>query len=150
MKYITTATEDAVKDLYYKMGLVDPDHSVDDIAQRLGIQLFYLRKPSFASHGCIYLDPTIPEKRRKEVFSHELGHILYHSGIQLFMTESYRRMQEWQADNFALHFAVPTFMLKEIELLDWNQAINSVVTTFNVTPNFAAKRLEHYEKQIQG
>src|SRR5699024_576158 len=110
----------------------------------------YFRKPPFVSRGCIYLDPAIPRKKRKEVFSHELEHILFHSGVQLFMTESFRRMQEWQANNFALHFAVPTFMLRELVLRERNQAIDTIATTFHVTHNFAAKRLNHYEKQIQG
>ncbi|HLS08140.1 MULTISPECIES: ImmA/IrrE family metallo-endopeptidase [Lentibacillus] len=150
MNYVSTLIEDTVEELYLKMGIVDPDHSIEDIAQRLGIQLYYFRKPPFVSRGCIYLDPAIPLEKRKEVFSHELAHILYHSGVQLFMTESFRLLQESQADNFALHFAVPTFMLRELVLSERNQAITSIASTFHVTHNFAAKRLNHYEKQIEG
>lgn len=67
------------------------------------------------------------------------------------MPKAFRLKQEYQARNFALHFCIPTFMLRKINLpSERNHAIAVIADTFEVTNSFAAARLDHYEKQIDG
>ncbi|MGY0692665.1 ImmA/IrrE family metallo-endopeptidase [Virgibacillus sp. FSP13] len=151
MKYVMTPLEDLIKKLYQKIGVTDPDHPIDDIALRLDIDLIYLKHFPCSSRGCIVLDPRLSAEKLKEIFGHELAHVLYHVGIQLIMPEMFRQMQEYQARNFALHFCIPTFMLQQINFPEYRcQAISVVAETFGVTNEFAAERLKHYENQITG
>ncbi|MGG3452037.1 ImmA/IrrE family metallo-endopeptidase [Domibacillus aminovorans] len=57
-------------------------------------------------------------------------------------------MQEWQANSFALHFCIPTFMLGKLELTDHRQAAIAIIAqTFDVEYGFAEERLEHWLRQ---
>lgn len=54
-------------------------------------------------------------------------------------------MQEWQANSFALHFCIPTFMLETIELTDHKQAATAIIVqTFGVEYEFAEEQLERW------
>ncbi len=150
MKYVMTPLEDLVQQLYQRIDVCQPDHSIDDIADRLDIELCYLQTASFSSRGCVVLDPRLSPEKQKEVFGHELAHVLFHVGIQLIMPESFRLLQEYQARNFALHFCVPTFMLLNQKLYkERAQSVDLIAKTYSVTHEFADLRLAHYERQIK-
>lgn len=150
MKYITTYLEDSVQKLYQKMDVKDPNHSIIDIANRLEIYISFCILP-FSIPRNIILDPLLSKEKQKEVFAHELGHRLNHAGLQTDIPDEFRRLQEYQAINFALHFCIPTFMLLKIDMPRYrNQAIQMIAETFGVTCEFSKKRLNHFEKQIQG
>ncbi|OAH60915.1 hypothetical protein AWH49_14685 [Domibacillus aminovorans] len=54
-------------------------------------------------------------------------------------------MQEWQANSFALHFCIPTFMLEKLELTDHKQAAIAIIAqTLSVEYGFAEERLERW------
>jgi len=151
MNYTKTLLEDAVEKLYKKLEITDPNHPIDDVARKLNIELHYFEKFPFAMRGTITLDPRLPKKKQKEVFAHELAHVMYHVGIQIIMPESFREKQEYQARNFAFHFCIPTFMMKQMDLhKDRYRAVEEIADTFGVTNKFADERLIHYEKQING
>ncbi|GIN59997.1 hypothetical protein J8TS2_43160 [Lederbergia ruris] len=57
--------------------------------------------------------------------------------------------QEWKANNFALHFCVPTFILIKYEIANIPEGIPFITKTFNVTQKFAQKRLIHFRNQLQ-
>ncbi|MFC2948579.1 ImmA/IrrE family metallo-endopeptidase [Virgibacillus sediminis] len=147
----STPLEDAIEELYLKLGVVDPDHPIDDVAERAGITLCYFKNPPFTMRGVINLDPRHSKEKQKEIFGHELCHALFHTGIQLIMPDAFRLKQEYQARNFAFHFCVPTFMLKDIKLpRHRNKAIYKISQIFEVTPVFAEERLIRYERQLIG
>ncbi|WP_010532472.1 ImmA/IrrE family metallo-endopeptidase [Lentibacillus jeotgali] len=151
MNYITTPLEDHVANMYYKIGISEPDSSIEEIARRLGIVLLYRKKPSFSMEGVITLNPFTSKEVRKITFAHELYHTLYHVGTQIDMPHLFRQLQEWQATNFAYHFCVPTFMLQKLKLPAYrSEAITFIAETFCVTNQFAKERLTIYEKQIIG
>lgn len=151
MRYTNTMLEDLVQDLYSKIRIADPNHSIDEIARRLRINLFYFRSPSFSTEKFISINPYLSPEKQKEVFAHELAHVLYHVGVQFNMPELFRLKQEFQAKNFSLHFCIPTFMLKKIEIPgDRNCAVLLLAETFGVTEKFASERLEKYERQSLG
>jgi len=150
MRYITTPLEDSIQELYRRIGIKKPKHSIEDVAARIGISIYYQKIP-LSTEGIIFINPSLSVEQQREVFAHELGHVLHHVGVQLGMPEDFLHMQEAKAQNFALHFTVPTFMLLELNLPKYrNQAINMIADIFGVTYCFADERLLHYERQIIG
>lgn len=150
MKYYMTNLEKIVKQIYDRIGVDETDVPIDEIANRLGISLFYY-DVSFSVNGSIFIDRRLTKRKQKEVFSHELCHCLYHVGNQLDMPDLYRQYQENKADNFAMHFSVPTFMLQKINFSNNRYvAAAEISDIFCVTKELAFKRLEHYQNQLFG
>lgn len=84
-------------------------------------------------------------KYRVGRFCHELAHILYHAGDQMKLPTEFIQYQEYKANNFALHAAIPTFMLLNMNLPnDYYQAVALLQKTFKVSLTFACKRLNHF------
>ena len=64
---------------------------------------------------------------------------------------TFREYQEWQAEQFASHFCVPTFMLNQIKLPQLrSEAVGLNLNTFNVHPMFANERLDKWLKSNTG
>ncbi|WP_373290650.1 ImmA/IrrE family metallo-endopeptidase [Oceanobacillus neutriphilus] len=83
-------------------------------------------------------------------FAHELCHVLLQYGNQIInLNNLYIQYQEWKANNFALHFCVPTFMLLEYKINTTNEAINIIKNKFYVTDKIAKKRVIHFENQLE-
>ncbi|WP_174616458.1 ImmA/IrrE family metallo-endopeptidase [Virgibacillus ihumii] len=114
------------------------------IAKKLNINIVY-RESNFSfsiENDIILVKSTIQQEWQN--FCHELGHRLRHVGQQLKMHYLFRDLQEYQAENFAYHFCVPTFMLEKIE----NLTAYKIAILFNVEYEFASKRLEMYERKV--
>src|SRR5699024_12610101 len=77
-------------------------------------------------------------------FGHELCHVLWHAGRQENISDSFCSYQEGQADNFAYHLCIPTFMLCRLKGVSTYEVMN----LFNVEYGFASKRLEMYRNKI--
>jgi hypothetical protein len=156
MTYILTPLEHEIEKMYLSLGIYQPDQiELCDIAAKLNIWVHFepVRSRALDNAGLhsIIIDSRISESKQWEDFGHELNHILHHGGCQLNMPESFREFQEIKANNFALHFCVPTFMILDSGLpYTWNEAILFVMDTYNVTEKFARKRLEHFNKQVIG
>ncbi len=156
MNYQMTSLEKYISELYKNIGITKP-HQIDIkvITSKLGIELTYSKYESqyidCLQVTTINLQVNKTIKEQWEDFAHELAHSLLHFGNQMLLPKTFREKQEWQANNFALHFCVPTFMLLEFELPQFrNQAIGFISKKFGVTLEFAEKRLEHYENQVYG
>jgi Zn-dependent peptidase ImmA (M78 family) len=156
MKYVLTPLEEEIENMYLSWGIHQPDQiELFAIADKLDI---WIHIADFPSQACerdgllsIILDIYKSEKEHWEDFGHELAHILFHAGNQLEMPDSLSRFQEVKANNFALQFCVPTFMLLNLVLPPtWNEAVFFIMDTFNVTEDFAQKKLMHFERQILG
>ena len=122
-------------------------------AERLGIELHLVdgfnRAVTKSGRSFIFLDRSATDIKRWELFGHEVGHLYLHGGNQKKMNLREVRRQEWEADQFALLFCVPTFMLRQIPLeQDFRLATEQVVELFPVTPSFAQARLSLYKKQL--
>lgn len=150
MTYLMTNLEKNIESLYKSIGMPEPGVSIDELAERLGVELIY-GSLSFSADGIICIDRSLSNKKAREVFAHELCHSLYHVGNQLNMYELFREYQEYKAENFAMHFCIPTFMLLKIKLPKYkNIAAGYIAEIFDVTNEFALKRLEHYHSQLMG
>ncbi|NGP45734.1 ImmA/IrrE family metallo-endopeptidase [Bacillaceae bacterium SIJ1] len=150
MYYTTSHLEDFVKALYDEMNIKTPDQlDARMIAYILGLRLVFEPHDSAFYFNTIWIDSRLSEADRWEKLGHELGHALRHAGNQMVMPKSWVDYQELDANRFAFHFCVPTFMLREVRLpYSLDEAIAIVAKTFNVTPGFAAKRLAHYEQKL--
>lgn len=152
--YQTTVLEDWIESLYKHLGISHPDEiDMDYIAEELNIWLYYMEMTSRAieKNGMysMIIDSRITRPEQWEDFGHEVCHPLRHAGNQFILPESMTQLQEYQAKNFAYHFCIPTFMLLKLSLpSDRNQAIGYVAKIFNVTTNFAEKRLILFERQM--
>lgn len=142
--------EDFISKLYKTIDICTPEQLVStNIAEKLSIGLYYWDEKSQATitnnKGFIFLDITMLSNFEWETFCHELCHLLLHAGDQTQLPSSFVEYQERKANNFALHAAVPTFMLKEMDLPNnYFASVRLLQETFKVSFTFACKRLDHY------
>ncbi|WP_242272364.1 ImmA/IrrE family metallo-endopeptidase [Bacillus cereus group sp. BfR-BA-01538] len=153
-QYYTTQTEDYIEKLYKSLSIFIPEQlNMITIAQNLNIWLHFA---PFGSRAIYRKDlPSIVIDNRKvshhqwEDFGHELCHILFHVGNQLYVPKMFLDYQEAKARNFMLHFCIPTFMLRKLDLPETKkEAIYFISKTFNVSFKVAKQRLTHYENQL--
>ena len=148
-----THLEDYIKKIYTSIGINKPEQLKRySIASELGITLYTFNGASEGvySNGrqYIFLNRNLTSEEQWQEFGHELCHVLRHAGNQKKMSRLFIEYQEWQADNFALHFCVPTFMLRAMSLpRDRKQAIWEIQMAFNVTYEFAKIRLEKFSQK---
>lgn len=154
MKYITSLLEDWIEDFYKNIDIYHPRQlDLLDIASRLGLYIHFENFSSRVYAGEIIIDSRLSPEKQWEDFGHELCHLVRQEGNQLLlMNNSLLDIQEAKAENFALHFCVPTFMLLNFEISNYvnlKDGIKFISERFNVTQSFAQKRLSHFRNQIQ-
>jgi Zn-dependent peptidase ImmA (M78 family) len=146
LAYRTTGLEDWVSTFYMRMGVTTPGLICEEqIASFLRI---YLKKKPIPSsfhvigrYQDIVIDSREPFERHREIFFHELCHILRHSGIQTIMPSSFRELQEWDAQHFTQYAAIPYHMIKFIPIND-RDVIKQMSDMFKVTPELCEARLD--------
>ena len=147
--YCSSHLEDVVFNLYKSLNIKHPNElNLRLITKRLKMKMFYYDDSTAILYKYgrfhVFINENIPIFEQWPEFSHELGHSIVNYGDQWYMPFPYRRLQEWQANNFAYHFCVPTFMLRELK----ETSIQSISETFNVDYAFASKRLEMYQNKF--
>ncbi|MDM5333397.1 ImmA/IrrE family metallo-endopeptidase [Ureibacillus composti] len=147
--YCTSHTEDYVKEMYFKLGVLNPEQlDFLNIGNKLGIKVFYWKEHSQAvflrDYAYIFLNQYLNNQQKWQDFCHELGHVLLHSGNQKQMTKSFIEYQESKANQFMYHACVPSFMLDQLSIDLTRESINLVQQLFNVEYNFALQRLTQY------
>lgn len=151
--YLTTALEDWVTSFYLRMRIFTPKQIIESqIASKNEIFLKLARMPSkydvIGRFKCITIDNRLDKLKQREVFFHELCHILRHSGRQGMMPEAFRELQEWDARNFIRYAAIPNHMLRFIDFND-SFVVEQMVDTFKVTPELCTERLLQIEGRIK-
>lgn len=132
-----------VYNLYKSIQIGHPEQlEIKSIASKLGISVLY-GSLSFSFNNVIVLEKT-NEQMEWQTFGHEICHVLRHAGNQLNMHPLFVQLQEWQADYFAYHFCVPTFMLMQLKEV----TIDVIANNFNVEYEFALKRLEMFKNKL--
>jgi len=154
MSYTYSHLEDFIHKVYRDIDVLCPNQlNLYAIADALDIGLYPICDISqalrFEGRDYIFLNNDLTGPERFEVFGHELGHLLTHVGNQASMPQEFQAYQEWQADLFALHFCMPTFMLQELRIPnDGNRAIYKTSKIFGVTYEFAENRLDMYKMKL--
>jgi hypothetical protein len=151
-KYTTTALEDWVTNFYRQLGMVQPRQIKEDLIIR-HFRIYLHRKPRPAFHEVIgnYLGITVDSREIKEIqremFFHELCHLLRHSGIQGMMPEAFRELQEWDARRFTLCAAIPYHMLSFIDF-EQDNVVAETAAIYKVTEELAEERLEQIKRRM--
>lgn len=152
--YNTTQIEDYIQKLYQSLSIFIPEQiDMLTIAHKLNIWLHFAPFGSRAicidNLPSIIIDNRIMGYQQWEDFGHELCHVLFHVGNQIYIPKLFLEYQEAKANNFMLHFCIPTFMLRSLDLPETKKAaIYLIAKTFNVSYHIAERRLSHYENQI--
>lgn len=141
--FIYTHLESYIRDLYKMLSINDPRQlDIEKIASMLNINVYYGTSNYRVGNNVILKKST--KQREWQMFAHELCHCLRHVGNQLNMHYLFVDLQEYQADHFAYHFCVPTFMLANLREV----SVDIITRLFNVEYDFALRRLEMYQSKI--
>ena len=114
------------------------------LAKRLNLNIYYGRTGLRLDNNIVIIKSN--KQKEWQLFGHEVGHYLRHTGNHLAMHSLFMDMQEYQATHFAYHFCIPTFMLHEISEF----SVYNVMNLFNVEYGFASRRLEMYQSKFMG
>ncbi|MGR6338425.1 ImmA/IrrE family metallo-endopeptidase [Priestia megaterium] len=150
MNYQTSLLEDWIYQFYKQIGIYSPDQlDFPVIADCLGIKLEFWEVSSRLYKRKMIIDSRLTLQEQWQDFAHEICHKLRHYGNHMTMPEMFLELQEFQANHFALHFCVPTFMLKNLNFQkSRKETLYLIAITFGVTYEFAEKRLVIYENRV--
>jgi Zn-dependent peptidase ImmA (M78 family) len=143
-----------VSRLYRSIGITVPeDIEEKKIARMLGIHLSYSDKRCYAidegKFKLININNNLDPHTQREVFFHELCHILRHAGFQYkIMPTSFRELQEWDANHFIRYAAIPFHML---HYFDWKSPtlITDLSIAFKVSEEVCQYRVEHIRRNFE-
>ncbi|MCP1124601.1 ImmA/IrrE family metallo-endopeptidase [Bacillus sp. 3103sda1] len=151
--YQTTLLEDWITAFYRNLGIWKPsDLCIDKIAHQCNIILLKETVESYYITNdymqMIVIDSRLCKEKQREVFFHELCHVLRHAGMQGMMPPAFRELQEWDAVHFTKYAAIPAHMLQYIRL-EKDTIVADMSEMFGVTPELCKKRLAHIHNKIQ-
>lgn len=151
--YTTSALEDWVSNFYLRMKMYNPKQiKIETIARVYDIFIHRKSMPSFYEVVGRYRGITIDNREgaavQREIFFHELCHLLRHAGVQSMMPAAFRELQEHDARNFTRYAAIPFHMLKFIDIED-PYVIDQMVSLFKVTPELCMERLLQIQNRTQ-
>ncbi|USK40142.1 peptidase [Cytobacillus firmus] len=151
--YPTTALEDWVTDFYSRLGIVKPEHIKEEIIARK-CEIYIHRKPRSSFYEIvgryrgITVDNRVLPSIQREMFFHELSHILRHAGNQLMMPKAFKELQERDSYHFTRYAAIPHHMIHFIDLED-PYVIDQMTSLFKVTPELCIERLMQIQKRMK-
>jgi Zn-dependent peptidase ImmA (M78 family) len=143
-----------VSRFYKRIGIYSPeDINEKAIARALRIHLSYSDKRSFSTEignfQLININKDLDKQVQREVFFHELCHILRHSGYQYkIMPTAFREIQEWDAARFTRYAAIPFHMLGHV---NWTSTtlIEDMAETFKISEEICQYRVDHINRNKQ-
>lgn len=152
-KYSPFPLDKWVSSFLRKLGIFNSE-DIDEraIARKLGIHLKYSNKRNYSyqegNFKIININIDQNKKKQREVFYHELCHILRHTGCQLSMPLSWKELQEWDCEHFTRYAAIPFHMLFE---LDWRSPtlVSDMSSMFNVSEEICQARIEHIRRNMK-
>ncbi|MCL8470528.1 ImmA/IrrE family metallo-endopeptidase [Bacillus sp. FSL W8-1202] len=150
MRYTNSHLEDWIEQLYREIDITKPHEiNFDRIAQALDILIVYNPETSFALRfNGMYTISLDSRKTRQEQwldFAHEVCHDFRHMNDDKIMPASWKRYLEYQANYFAYHFCIPTFMLRAMDIpRNLYDAVQVIADAFKVPESFAMTRINMY------
>ncbi|MGH0428175.1 ImmA/IrrE family metallo-endopeptidase [Bacillus hominis] len=135
----------------YKVQLSPSDLYIDKIAYKCNIVLLRENIDSYYIANdfirLFVLDTRLSQEQQREVFFHDLCHVLRHAGVQGIMPPAFRELQEWDAVRFTRYAAIPTHMLPYIP--SEKDVIDDMSKMFQATPKLCKKNLAQIHNRIQ-
>ncbi|MET3846844.1 ImmA/IrrE family metallo-endopeptidase [Paenibacillus sp. OAE614] len=153
--YKQTALEEFIAERYISHSLLKPDDlDIHQIADCFKIEIYYDNciPCSDNEKRVIFLNLKYKERELREIFFHELCHVLRHVGDQRRLPSLFKEGQEVEADQFKFYAAIPFHIINNLPVPQQRgQAIKYIADTFQVTKEFAEKRLDQLERrELQG
>jgi len=144
--FMTSALEDWVTNFYIRLKIYHPRQiKLDYIARVYDIYIHKKPMPAFYEVIGRYRGITIDNREslpvQREMFFHELAHVLRHAGVQSMMPVALLELQERDARHFTRYAAIPNHMLKFVDFNDL-YVIEQMASLFKVTPELCEERLE--------
>jgi Zn-dependent peptidase ImmA (M78 family) len=98
----------------------------------------------------ILLDARKREAEKRKDFFHELGHVIKHVGDQETMPKSFSKLQEVQAEQFALYASIPVYMLGDIlrDVYSYASFGKNIAEQFKLPMEHVEKRLLQINNRI--
>lgn len=150
----TECIEAFVFSIYHSLHISQPSQVSSDIliertSSKYNIRVYYFDESSEANNlngfHCIFLNEEQPKQKIWYDFAIGLAHILGHMRDQNDLQISFPISQEWQAEEFASHFCIPSFMLNNLDLPELKyEAVVLIAALFNVEYTFAEARLDKW------
>ncbi|CAN2247618.1 ImmA/IrrE family metallo-endopeptidase [Bacillus vallismortis] len=150
MRYTNSHLEDWIEQLYRDINITRPEEiNFERIAQALDILIVYNPETSFALRfNGMYTISLDSRKSRQEQwldFAHEVCHDFRHMNDDKIMPKTWKRYLEFQANYFAYHFCIPTFMLRVMEIpRNKYDAAQVIAVAFKVPELFAMNRINMF------
>jgi Zn-dependent peptidase ImmA (M78 family) len=148
--YKPSELENWISTLYIRKGVLLPgDLSRDNIGKAFGFDYYIERSPAYCVEEekpqYIVVDKRKSSEKQREQYFHELCHLLRHIPVPS-LPQSFRELQEWEANNFIKYAAIPYHMLY---LIDFNDINASYIMSdiFKVTVDLCKERLERIKNQ---
>jgi Zn-dependent peptidase ImmA (M78 family) len=143
-----------ISKLYKRIGIYTPDDiNEQSIARELRIHLTISDKRNYSTEignfQLINIHKNLDKQKQREVFFHELCHILRHTGYQYkMMSSAFRELQEWDAAHFTRYAAIPFHML---EYVNWTSPtlIKDMANTFKISEQICQYRVDHINRNKQ-
>ncbi|EUJ64819.1 ImmA/IrrE family metallo-endopeptidase [Listeria fleischmannii] len=150
-----TLLEEKVKGLYEELEIQTPrDLDMQEICSKLNIKFklwdYGSEAGTINNKPYICIDKRLNFREQWGDFGHELGHIIKHCGNQKHLPATFVEYQEIQANHFAEHFLVPTFILNRINFPPFpcEENIFYLMKLFPVDRTIAKKRLLQYSTAV--
>lgn len=146
--------EQEVTRMYKSMKIYRPeDIDIRKIAYYFRIHLKFSDKRSYSAEigrfKLININIHLSKKKQREVFFHELCHLLRHYGNQYEnMPKDFKDLQEWDAAHFTRYAAIPFHLLKYLDLKS-PTLINDMAQTFAISEEICQDRMDHIYRNKQ-
>lgn len=146
LNYVPSTIETMISSLYVKKRILNPhDLDMHRIADCFDIELVFSDHRCYAysddSIKIININYGIPKQEQKEIFYHELCHILLHAGVQYQkIPKLFLDLQEREAKYFVKYAAIPYHMLRKTDI---QSSIHELAERFSISEKIARQRLEH-------
>ncbi|WP_445486457.1 ImmA/IrrE family metallo-endopeptidase [Niallia sp. 03133] len=152
--YQPFSIEKQVTRMYNLMNIDKPeDIDIRKIAFFYRIHLTFSEKRSYSTKigrfQLININTSLNKMEQREVFFHELCHILRHFGNQSHnMPKAFKDLQEWDAAHFTRYAAIPFHMLKT---LDWKSPtlVKDMSKIFHISEDICQERINHIHRNKQ-
>jgi Zn-dependent peptidase ImmA (M78 family) len=140
--------------IYQSQGICSTsDLSIENVAAIFHVDLPYYTGPSFADwddpdNPVIFIDSRLDIQKKREIFFHEVSHLLLHVGNQNELPGLFKELQENQAGYCQLYAAMPIYMFEEFQGLTHLSCIEAITNRFMLPSTFVRKRLEQINRRI--
>ncbi|WP_416149452.1 ImmA/IrrE family metallo-endopeptidase [Salipaludibacillus sp. HK11] len=154
VKYTQTHLEAWIDNLYIELDIHTPSEMYEKkIADYLNIYLFKKPLPSNSyingEYRTMTIDNRISVVKQREVFFHELAHIVRHVGWQFKeMPLRFKELQEWDSRHFYFYAAMPWAILRNINLESPNIVVE-LSEAFFVSESFVINKLHYIRRKAK-